>query len=73
MLDLKSAIDDLDEPKFSQILNTEIYDADEVLMLLYCAVTCFNSEKAFDILLKRNNYFRVKPEWFALFQIPKIF
>ena len=50
-----------------------MYDSEEVLMYLYAGVACFNSEKMFDILLKRNNFFKIKKEWFELFSVPKIF
>ena len=63
MADLKFAIEKIDEVKFSEILINEIYDQDEVLMLLFTALVCFNSEKGFDILLKRSNYFKIRPEW----------
>jgi hypothetical protein len=42
-------------------------------MLIYTAVVCFNSEKGFDVMVKRNNYFKLKSEWNKLFTIPKIY
>lgn len=73
MLDLKRAVETLDELRFSEILKIDILDSDEVMMLLYSSVVCFNSEKAFDILLRRNNSFKHKPEWANLFSFPKVF
>ena len=54
-------------------MNSDIVDSGEVLMLLYCSVVCFNSERAFDILLKRDNYFKQKPDWHKLFNSPKVY
>ena len=73
MTKLKVAIEYLDEVKYSEILLNEIFDSDECLMLIYAAVVCFNSEKAFDIILRRNNNFRLKPEWHTLFSSPRIY
>ena len=73
MTSLKKAIDELDEVRYSQILTNDIYDTEEVLMLVYCAIVCFNSEQAFDILMKRNNFFKMKPEWNAVFAAPKVY
>jgi hypothetical protein len=42
-------------------------------MVLYCSVMCFNQERAFDILLKRDNFFKQKPDWHRLFSAPKIY
>lgn len=42
-------------------------------MVLYCSVVCFNQERAFDIMLKRDNYFKQKPDWYRLFATPKIY
>jgi hypothetical protein len=70
---LKMAVQNLDDEKFTYLLNSEIFDSDEVLMLLYSSVVCFNSEKAFDILLKRNNYFKFKGDWHTLFSSIRIF
>ena len=67
MMDLKYSIDRVDEVRFSSLINHDIFDSDEVLMILYACVVCFNSEKAFDILLRRNNFFKFKKEWFKLF------
>jgi hypothetical protein len=67
MMDLKYSIDRVDEVWFSSLINHDIFDSDEVLMILYACVVCFNSEKAFDILLRRNNFFKFKKEWFKLF------
>ena len=73
MLSLKQAVEKLDDNRFAQLLNNDIIDSGEVLMLLYCAVVCFNQEKAFDILLKRDNYFKQKPEWYRIFSVPKVY
>jgi hypothetical protein len=73
MATLKRAVDELDELRYSELLSAEIFDSEEVLMLAYCAVVCFNSEQAFDILLRRNNRFQLKPRWHALFNKPRIF
>ena len=73
MLNLKRAIDTLDEVKFSEILSNDILDSEEVLMLLYVSVVCFHTEKAFDILIRRNNFFKFKPEWYSLFSSVRIF
>ncbi len=67
MNELQRAIESLEELRFSELLINEIYDSDEVLMMIYAAVVCFNSEKGFDILLRRNSYFRHKKEWHSLF------
>lgn len=50
-----------------------MYDSEEVLMYLFASVACFNSEGTFDILIKRNNLFKVNKEWNDLFSSPKIF
>lgn len=42
MLSLKQAVEKLDDNRFAQLLNNDIIDSGEVLMLLYCAVVCFN-------------------------------
>ena len=73
MIALKKAVDAFDEVRYSEILTHDIFDSDEVLMLAYCAVVCFNSQQAFDILMKRNNHFKLKPEWHAVFAAPKVF
>lgn len=73
MTKLKVAIEFLDEVRYSEILLNDIFDSDETLMLIYAAIVCFNSEKAFDILLRRNNYFKMKPEWHQLFTSPRLF
>jgi|LauGreDrversion4_2_1035121.scaffolds.fasta_scaffold52683_6 hypothetical protein len=44
MVSLKKAIEAFDEVRYSEILTHDIFDSDEVLMLVYCAVVCFNSE-----------------------------
>lgn len=62
-----------DEKKFDEILKKDLYDSEEVLMYLYCAVSCFNSEKVFDTLLKRNNYFKVNKELNQLFSSSRLF
>jgi hypothetical protein len=43
MLELKTLIDRDDHIKFREILDREMYDLDEVLMVLYAAVYAFNS------------------------------
>ena len=73
MLTLKQAVEKLDDNRFAQLLNNDIVDSGEVLMLLYCAVVCFNQERAFDILLKRDNYFKQKPEWNRIFGTPRVY
>ena len=62
MVDLKNSLEMDDEKKFEEIIKKEIYDSEELLMYLYAAVSCFNNEKVFDQLLKRNNYFKVNKE-----------
>ena len=57
MRTLKQAIDSFDDSLFTQLLDRDLLDSGEVLMTLYAAVFCFNAEGAFDILLKRDNYF----------------
>ena len=42
-------------------------------MLLYCSIVCFRSQQAFDILLKRNNYFKVNSEWHRLFSSANLY
>jgi ABC-type enterochelin transport system permease subunit len=73
MSELKLAIDKFDEVRYSSILTNEIFDMDEVFMLIYTSVVCFNSEKGFDVMIKRNKYFKNKPEWNTLFQTPRIY
>ena len=48
MIDLKTAIELDNEKKFEEILRRDLLDSEEVLMYLYVAVSCFNSEKVFD-------------------------
>jgi hypothetical protein len=54
-------------------LNKDLLDSGEVLMILYASVVCFNAEGAFDILLKRDNYFAAKSSWNKIFATPRIF
>ena len=48
MIDLKTAIELDNEKKFEEVLKRDVLDSEEILMYLYCAVSCFNSEKVFD-------------------------
>ena len=60
MIDLESCLNaPLDEDKFREILSVDVHNNQEVIMIMYCAVECFNSDQAFDIIVKRNNYFKV--------------
>lgn len=72
-MDLKVSLEMDDEKQFEDILNRELYDSEEVLMYLYAAVSCFNSEKVFDGLLRRNNYFKVNKELNQLFTSSHVF
>ena len=73
MADLKRAVETLDEGRFADLLINDVLDSEEVLMLLYASAVCFNSEKAFDVLLRRNNFFKHKHEWHSLFVAPRVF
>ena len=73
MKTLKQAVDNFDDTLFSTLLNQDHFDSGEILMLLYASVVCFNSERAFDILLKRDNYFKSKPTWHAIFKVPRVY
>jgi hypothetical protein len=73
MRTLKQAIETFDDSLFSQLLNKDHVDSGEVLMILYASVVCFNAESAFDILLKRDNYFASKPTWHLLFSQKRVF
>ena len=73
MRTLKQAIDTFDDSLFSKLLNKDHVDSGEVLMILYASVVCFNAESAFDILLKRDNFFASKPAWHALFSQKRVF
>ena len=73
MRTLKQAIETFDDSLFSQLLNNDHVDSGEVLMILYASVVCFNAESAFDILLRRDNYFASKPAWHLLFSQKRVF
>ena len=73
MVNLKICLEMDDDRKFEEIMKKDLYDTEEVFMYLFCAVSCFNSEKIFDILLKRNNYFKVNKEWNLLFSTNRVF
>ena len=73
MRTLKQAIETFDDSLFSQLLNKDHVDSGEVLMILYASVVCFNAESAFDILLRRDNYFASKPAWHLLFSQKRVF
>lgn len=62
MMDLKISLEMDDEKRFEEILKRDLYDSEEILMFLYAAVSCFNSEKVFEGLLRRNNYFKAIKE-----------
>lgn len=57
MIELKACLDMDDERRFEQVMQKEVYDSEEVLMYLYAALSCFNSDRVFHGLLKKNNYF----------------
>jgi len=42
-------------------------------MILYVAVICMNDFEAFNHVLTRNNFFRIRPEWAALLKETDIF
>ena len=42
-------------------------------MILYVAVIFMNDSAVFNRILTRNNFFRIRPEWFALFERADIF
>lgn len=73
MKELKYIIDTEDHDKFSQALEKEIYDTEDVLMFIYSSVVTFNDEHVFNTLIKRNNYFEVNPDLHVLLSQPKIF
>ena len=72
-MDLKISLEIDDEKKFEEVLKRDLYDSEEILMYLYAAVSCFNSEKVFEGLLKKNNYFKHIKELNQLFISSHVF
>lgn len=73
MAKLKEVLDDDDMHKFNNLARSEINDPEEVLMVMYVAAICMNSEDIFKLLLRKNNDFRMKPEWHILFSEQYVF
>lgn len=51
---------------------TDILNKDEVLMFIYVAVVCMNSQTVLQHLLTANNFFQANDEWYTLFTHPNL-
>lgn len=74
MMQLRKVLEDDDSLLFERLcIQSQIFDQDENLMLLYVAAICMNNERAFDQILARTNNFNIKPDWNLLFCQTQIF
>lgn len=74
MMQLRRVLEDDDSTLFERLcVQTQIYDQDENLMLLYVAAICMNNERAFDQILARTSNFKINADWNVLFSQAQIF
>lgn len=71
MMQLRKVLEDDDSTLFERLcVQSQIYDQEENLMLLYVAAICMNSEQAFDSILARTDNFKIKSDWNFVFTQP---
>ena len=74
MIQLRKVLEDDDSTLFERLcVQSQIYDQDENLMLLYVAAICMNNERAFDQILARTSNFKINADWKVLFSQAQIF
>lgn len=74
MMQLRRVLEDDDSTLFERLcVQSQIYDQDENLMLLYVAAICMNNERAFDQILARTSNFKINADWNVLFSQAQIF
>jgi hypothetical protein len=55
------------------VYERDILDPEEALMVIFACVAAMNKPVMFEFLVKKHNYFKMKPVWHALFSMKNIF